>query len=57
MNRIQDNLIQEIMERDDSLNEWEAKFVDDLFNRDPDTLTTRQNHKLIQIHHKAVFER
>lgn len=44
------------MEHDRELTEWERQFVDDLYNRGPDTLTTNQNHKLNQIHHRVVFD-
>lgn len=43
------------MEHEEKLNEWEAKFVDDLHTRDPESLTANQNHKLNQIHQHAVF--
>lgn len=53
MNRVQQRLLDEIMESENEseLNEWERKFVDDLYNRETDApLTTNQNKKLIEIH-------
>jgi hypothetical protein len=52
MNRVQERLLEEIMESENEseLNEWERKFIDDLYNKSDRTLTTQQNHKLIEIH-------
>lgn len=55
MNGVQNKLLEEIMEHEEKLNEWEAKFIDDLYNKDLQTLTTQQNHKLNQVHQKVVF--
>ncbi len=57
MNGVQAKLLEEIMEHEENLNEWEAKFIDDLYTKDPNTLTTSQNRKLNQIYGKAVFNR
>jgi len=53
MNKVQSRLLDEIMESENEpdLNDWERKFVDDLYNRGDDhALTTHQNKKLIEVH-------
>ena len=54
MNRVQERLLTEIMESENEseLNDWERKFVDDLYNKADDDyeLSSNQNKKLIEIH-------
>jgi len=56
VNKVQSKLLEEIIEHEEKLNDWEANFVDYLGNLDRDTLTTNENHKLNQIYQKAVFQ-
>lgn len=54
MNKVQAKLIEEIEENESKLSDWERKFIDDIQKNDY-TLTTNQNHKINQIHHRVVF--
>ena len=55
MNRVQQKLLEEIVEHEEKLNDWERGFVDNLQRKDY-TLTENQNKILNKIHHKAVFD-
>ena len=58
MNKLQSKLLNEIFDNEEKLGDWERKFADDLYNKDPSyNLTGPQNHKLIEVHHRVVFER
>lgn len=58
MNKLQEKLLGEVLDNEEKLNDWERKFIDDLYNKDPSyNLTTDQNAKLNQIHQKTVFDR
>ena len=50
MNRVQLKFIEDAMEQEEKLTDWERGFIDDLSNMDEDReLTVRQNEVLNQI--------
>ncbi len=56
MNRVQMQLIEEIEHNEEDLNDWERRFIDNLQNNYLErVLTTGQNKKLNEIHHRVVF--
>lgn len=55
MNRLQLKLIEEIEDNDGLLNDWERQRIDEWSRYEDRQLTVKQNHKLIEIHHKVVY--
>ena len=54
MNKVQENLIEQIEDHESQLSDWERQFIDDI-QKNNYTLTEKQNSMIIKIHHKVVF--
>ena len=53
MNRIQAKFVEDAMEQDEKLTDWEAGFIDTLYNRDDDyELSEKENTILNRISQK-----
>lgn len=57
MNKVQERLLEECMENESKLNDWERGFIDNLSSYDDDrALTTDQNKTLNKLNKKVNFE-
>ena len=55
MNTEQGEMLEEILDYEHQLNDWESKFIDDLYNNyDERSLNSSQATQLIKIHTKVV---
>ena len=55
MNRVQLKFIEDAMEQESKLSEWEAKFLDDLASKEEDyKLSEKQNEVLNRIQRKVT---
>ena len=57
MNEVQAEMVEELIEAQDELTDWEAQFVDNLYNKyDDRILTTSQDAQLRKLHKQMIGE-